>query len=404
VKSYSRSNVADEVLLRNCALRHVHDRTNIAELLADIGEIEARSLHLKAGYKSLHAFCMAEYALSDDEALLRINVARTAREYPAIFHAIADGKLSMTTVLTLKRLLTAATANALLAAAAGKSKAEIQQLIADRQPRLDVPASVQPLPARHNVSESSGFVVPERQDEPRPKVEPLAPQKFRAEFTMTQEMHDDLLYAQALDNHAVPLGDISKIFHRALRSHIARMEKQKFAATSKPRPGRTSINPRTIPADVKRQVVERDQGRCAYVSASGRRCDAIHRLEFDHIEPVARNGAATVANIRLLCRAHNQLAADETFGAEFMEAKRRAAADSSTDNSRRREDTDVIPWLRALGVRPEEARRAAEHCASIPNAPLEERVRFALTFCGPRGARKVPAPTAITAPAMGSAA
>jgi len=34
---------------------------NTAELLADIGEIEARSLHLKAGYKSLHAFCMAEY-------------------------------------------------------------------------------------------------------------------------------------------------------------------------------------------------------------------------------------------------------------------------------------------------------------------------------------------------------
>jgi len=108
-------------------------------LRADIGEIEARDLHLKAGYKSLHAFCMAEYALSDDEALLRINVSRVAREFPAIFCAIAEGKLSMTTVLVLKPLLTSATANELLAAAAGKTKSEVRVLMADRQPRSMFP-------------------------------------------------------------------------------------------------------------------------------------------------------------------------------------------------------------------------------------------------------------------------
>jgi hypothetical protein len=86
----------------------------------------------------------------------------------------------MTTVLMLKHLLTHATATELLAAAAGKSKSEIRQLMADRQPRLDVPASVRALPVPRDVSESSGFVVPERQDTPRPKIEPLAPQKFRA--------------------------------------------------------------------------------------------------------------------------------------------------------------------------------------------------------------------------------
>jgi len=318
VKSYSRSHVADEVLLRNCADRHAHDRSTIAELLADIGEIEARSLHLKAGYKSLHAFCMAEYS----------------------------------------------------------------------------PASVRAIPVRHEVKDSSGFVVPERQSEPRPRIEPIAPQKFRAEFTMTQEMHDDLRYAQALDSHAVPSGDIAKIFHRALRSHIARVKKRKFAATSKPRPGRTSINRRTIPANVKRQVVERDQSRCAYVSASGRRCNSCERLEFDHIEPVARNGAATVANIRLLCRAHNQLAAEEAFGAEFIECKRHEAHEKRSRNDDAIQDRDVIPWLRALGIRADDARKAAAHCESIPNAPLKERVRLALTHCGPRGTIYRPAPSA----------
>jgi len=394
MKSYSRSNVADEALLRNSARRHADDRMNVAELLADIGEIEARNLHLKAGYKSLHAFCMAEYGVSDDEALLRINVARTAREFPALFHAIADGKMSMTTVLLLKPLLAKATANELLLAAAGKSKAQVRQLVADRQPQLDVPTSVRAVPASRDVSESSGFVVPERQEPmPRPKIEPLSPQKFRVEFTMPQEMHDDLRYAQALASHAVPSGDIPTILHRALKAYIAHMEKQKFAATAKPRSGRIAMTARTIPAEVKRLVAQRDQGRCAYVSASGRRCEARERLEFDHIEPLATGGAATVSNIRLLCRAHNQLVADEAFGAEFMESKRRAAGENRNVMANvARTEHDVVPWLRALGIRAEDARKAAERCESIPDAPLEERVKLALRFCGPRGTTYTPAP------------
>jgi hypothetical protein len=54
------------------------------------------------------------------------------------------------------------------------------------------------------------------------------------------------------------------------------------------------------------------------------------------------------------------------------------------------DDRDVVPWLRWLGVRPGDARRAAELCASIPDASLEERVRFALKHLAPPH-RRVPA-------------
>jgi hypothetical protein len=40
--------------------------------------------------------------------------------------------------------------------------------------------------------------------------------------------------------------------------------------------------------------------------------------------PVARGGDATVENLRLLCRAHNQHAAERAFGADFMAEKREA--------------------------------------------------------------------------------
>jgi len=48
-----------------------------------------------------------------------------------------------------------------------------------------------------------------------------------------------------------------------------------------------------------------------------------------------------------------------------------------------------IPWLRGLGIRIDDARRAAELCADIPDAPLEARVRRALSYFGKRAGVRV---------------
>jgi len=88
---------------------------------------------------------------------------------------------------------------------------------------------------------------------------------------------------------------------------------------------RISTNARHIPADVKREVWERDGGQCTYVSDSGRRCEERGLLEFDHMDPVALGGEASIERIRLRCRAHNQLEAELVFGAEFMRYKREEA-------------------------------------------------------------------------------
>jgi hypothetical protein len=79
---------------------------------------------------------------------------------------------------------------------------------------------------------------------------------------------------------------------------------------------------------------------------------------------------------------HNQYAAECTFGAEFMAEKRRAAAETRARAraTERDPERDVVPWLRRLGFRADEARRAAALCDDIPNAP--ERVRVALSFFG----------------------
>jgi hypothetical protein len=51
-------------------------------------------------------------------------------------------------------------------------------------------------------------------------------------------------------------------------------------------------------------------------------------LEFDHVEPVARGGTASVEGMRLRCRAHNQYEAERALGTRLMSRKRAEAAKS----------------------------------------------------------------------------
>ena len=309
----------------------------------------------------MYAYCVGELRLSEDATWKRLQAARAARRFPALLPAIAEGRLHLAAVCLLAPHLTEGNADELITAAVHKSKGEIEQLLAHRFPRTEVlplvvglPAavpqpSVQPAPGQVEVSapgiEAADQPGPEPKPQPAPgqvgppalerievpapraRVAPLAPQRFTLQVTIGQETLEKLRHAQALLGHQLPSGEIAQVLDRALDALISQLEKRKFAATSRPRGDRrrTSQNPRHVPAEVKRTVWERDGGRCTFVSDGGKRCPARARLEFDHVEPVARGGLATVAGIRLRCRAHNQYDAEQVYGAGFMHQKREAA-------------------------------------------------------------------------------
>jgi len=76
------------------------------------------------------------------------------------------------------------------------------------------------------------------------------------------------------------------------------------AVTSTARPRASG---RAIPAAVRRQVWQRDGGRCRYLDRrTGRRCNSRHLIEIDHILPYALGGGADPGNLRLLCHAHHR--------------------------------------------------------------------------------------------------
>lgn len=71
---------------------------------------------------------------------------------------------------------------------------------------------------------------------------------------------------------------------------------------------------RHVPARIRDQVFLRDKGQCTYTSPGGRRCASSYVLQVDHIKPVARGGASTPDNLRLLCAYHNRLEAERLMG------------------------------------------------------------------------------------------
>jgi hypothetical protein len=160
---------------------------------------------------------------------------------------------------------------------------------------------------------------------PRPIVQATAPERYRVQFTIGPQTHEKLRRVQALLRREIPDGDPAAIFDRALSLLLERVEKAKLGAVARPRPGgpirpetdkppKATPGSRNLPRNVKRVVWRRDTGQCAFVSTAGRRCSERTFLEFHHLQPYARQGPASVANISLRCRRHNQYEAELEFG------------------------------------------------------------------------------------------
>ena len=270
-----------------------HSRNSEAELLLHLGEIDERRLYLERAFRSMFAFCIGELRFSEAAAYDRIMVARAGRQLPTVIEALRSGQVHLTGLRLLVPHLTPATDRELLAQAAGKSKREIEELVARLAPQPPVPTVVRKLPDRANLSpESPAFsfdtaigVAPSesspalvfappsapapRHDERRPVIAPLAEDIFKFQFTVSRACRDKFRQAQDLLRHRIPDGDLGTIVEKALDLLIEKVKKERFAAGRKARQAATEDGDascsRHIPDAIKREVFERDAGRCLMI-------------------------------------------------------------------------------------------------------------------------------------------
>jgi 5-methylcytosine-specific restriction endonuclease McrA len=380
-RTRSLEQLTDRELLLRLADILRQSRRSEADLVAHVAEVDARRLYAREASPSMFAYCTERLHLSEAEAYLRIAAARASREHPVLLAMLADGRLHLSAIAKLAPHLTPDNRDAVLERATHCSKREVEELVAELAPRPDAPAFIRKLPepgspppaARpvrptapttslrphadphvgpslelrpdavapsepglggDEATSSEPELGPDAVDEarvalaaaPPASVRPLAPGRYRVQFTASAQLRDKLERLQALLRPSVPGADLAAVIEDAVTEKLERLEARRFGLTKAPRkslpqaPAQvrrkslaqapTKPASRHVPAAVRRAVYERDGGRCRFVDEQGRRCTARHGLEFHHRHPVAMGGDHSPQAMALackLCRARHNL-------------------------------------------------------------------------------------------------
>jgi len=329
--------LSDQDLLARVRVAAADERRVTARLIALLAEVDSRRLYLGEGCSSLFTYCTQVLHLSEHAAYNRIETARAARRFPVILELVESAAVTLTTVRLLAPHLTEANHRDVLERARHKTKRDVEILVAALDPQPDVPSTVRklPAPATLNVApaasqETATFhasvpvgELPSTAPAPRAAaVKPIAPERYKIQFTVSRETYDKLRRAQDLLRHVVPNGDPAIIFERAIAVLLEQLERTRIGKTIRARAHRGgNQDSRHIPAAMKRTVWDRDKGRCAFNGAHGR-CAETGFLEYHHVVPFASGGQTSPSNLELRCRPHNQYEADLWFGAAQRPAVR----------------------------------------------------------------------------------
>jgi hypothetical protein len=278
------------------------------------------------------------------------------QKFPAIEAALRSGDLCLSTVNEVAKVLTPENRHEVLPRFFGLSRREAEDVAVSLRPaevipvrevvtairpavRAAAPAAGQPVAAVGALPALSFHLdeptpppvpVPAPVSQPAPppardSIEPLDAERSRLHVTVSRRFLEKLEAAKDALGHACPGGSAEEILERGLDLVLAEHAKRKGLVEKPlkaPRPSRTDA----IPAHVKRAVWRRAGGRCEFLLESGERCGCTRRLEFDHIDPLARGGPSTIENVRLACREHNLLAARRVFGDAVMDRYVRSGA------------------------------------------------------------------------------
>jgi hypothetical protein len=329
----------------------------MADFLVALADFDQRESWAELGHTSLFYFLRRELGLSAGAAQYRKTAAGLVRRFPEVEAALRAGRLCLSSVVELARVLTPENAGEVLPRFFGLSSREAAAVAASIRPVEDPPrrAVVTLLrPAASAVTTAPGADRSPASDEgealrapettaaldapataaplpravapaPRTTVEPLSADLNRLHVTVSARVLAKLEAARDALSHSHPGASFEEVIEAGLDLVLERHAKRR-GLVEKPLRAPRPCAPDHVPAHVKREVWTRAKGRCEALLASGGVCGSTRRLEFHHLDPVARGGASTADKIRLHCDVHHDRESRAFFGDEWMERFRRKRA------------------------------------------------------------------------------
>ena len=322
-------------------LRNEH--AAMADFLVALAEFDRAKGWRDLGYAGLFSFLHRELGLSKSAAFFRKTAAELVQGFPEVVAPLRDGRLCITSVVELAKVLTPENRASVIPRFFHCSKQEARVVVAELVPTpapalravvTALPLATEAAPAGSPAETSSQTVRPAElavgmkapavappppPEPPRDEAVPMTAQLSRLHVTVSRDFLAKLEAARLALSHSVPNATIEDVLEAGLDLVLSRDTKRK-GLVAKPRlvarddqPAPVTVS-RYVPADIRRAVWKRDGGECQWPVESGGICGSRLRPELDHIRPYAKGGPTTVDNLRVLCGFHNELAARQEYG------------------------------------------------------------------------------------------
>jgi len=330
-------------------LRREHSA--LADFLLALADFDRRRFWVELGYSSLFHYLHRRLGMSKGAAHYRKTAAELVQKVPEVVEPLRDGRLCMTSIIELAKVLTPENLEEVLPRFFNCSRQEAKAVSAELCPVEVVPArtvvtalpvpvaaarllltpvnGVQPVEPEDSVAGAPPLAAPVAvtAQAPRTSAEPLTADLRRLHVTVSKRFMEKLEAAKDALSHSHPGADAEAILEAGLDLVIERAARRKglvkrprtVVAPVAPAGDEGGGDPRYVPAAVQREVWVRDGGRCQWALDGGGICGSTHLVELDHTVPVGRGGKPTVNGVRVLCRFHNDLAAREVHGDAWMD-------------------------------------------------------------------------------------
>src|SRR5262249_47724913 len=232
------------------------ERVTLVPILEGLAKIEERKLYLDLGYDSMWAFLKRELGQSEAMIHYRLASSRMLRRFPQVAEPLRDGRLCMTVLASLAKVLTEENVDEVIAEAMGKPTNEVKRIVRRLDPKpipkdvtteaprssevISVPAAAQPIPIAA---------------EQPVQTEILTASLARKHFTIDREYEDLFQAARAALSHKMPGAAEIEIIKEGFREIIKQGEKRK-GIVDKPRADKVATDG-DIPRSVRRIVWKR---------------------------------------------------------------------------------------------------------------------------------------------------
>ena len=304
---------ADCKLLELIPVRVKTEREATAAVLELLAEIDSRKLYINEGYSSMYSYLTVGLSYSEGAAQRRIECARALKKSPEAKELLNKGSISLTTLSMVSREITKKNNTEIISDISGKNKREVEKILFKDKPAGNktkesiktIKVRTEEAPAFSPLFDSTnqGFENHYRQAEARLKLS----------FSVPEDAQGLIDEAKQVLSGKYPRGaSLEELFVAGLESIISGHKKKIKSLGSKKSRG-SKKRTRHIPAKVRKEVLERDNYQCAYVSA-GKVCCSKWDIELDHLVPFAEGGSHEPENLRVLCRAHHQYVTEQRFG------------------------------------------------------------------------------------------